>query len=230
MGLDTVELVMDVEKTFGVSLPDKECEKVNTVGDLQNLVWKYIQHRPKAHCASQQIFYRLRNLFADHFETGVREVTMNKDPNDIFPRFNRRQRYQHFSETSGLQLPALQLPKQLSFIVFAFAFVFIIGAFFLAFILNEFYNYPGWLYAMPVAGIFLTIFFESLMRPYKTIIPQKDIRAFTFKTLSLNNAALKNISRSDANELVRMLIAESAGADIEKVTVEKSITRDLGLD
>ena len=31
--LDTVELIMDFEKEFGISIPDDQAEKITTVGD-----------------------------------------------------------------------------------------------------------------------------------------------------------------------------------------------------
>lgn len=31
--LDTVELIMDFEKEFGVTIPDEETQKISTVGD-----------------------------------------------------------------------------------------------------------------------------------------------------------------------------------------------------
>ena len=31
--LDTVELIMDFEKEFGISIPDDQAEKISTVGD-----------------------------------------------------------------------------------------------------------------------------------------------------------------------------------------------------
>ena len=31
--LDTVELIMEFEKSFGISIPDDEAEKIGTVGD-----------------------------------------------------------------------------------------------------------------------------------------------------------------------------------------------------
>ena len=31
--LDTVELIMDFEKEFGISIPDDQAEKIQTVGD-----------------------------------------------------------------------------------------------------------------------------------------------------------------------------------------------------
>lgn len=38
--LDTVELIMDFEKEFGVSIPDEEAEKIKTVGDAIAFVEK----------------------------------------------------------------------------------------------------------------------------------------------------------------------------------------------
>ena len=40
--LDNVETIMMVEKEFNISLPDEECEKVFTVGDLAELVTKHL--------------------------------------------------------------------------------------------------------------------------------------------------------------------------------------------
>jgi acyl carrier protein len=38
MGLDTVEIVLRTEETFNIDLPDDECSRVVTVGDLYRLV------------------------------------------------------------------------------------------------------------------------------------------------------------------------------------------------
>jgi acyl carrier protein len=39
--LDTVELVMEFEKAFGLTIPDEDAEKIGTVGDAV----KYIQSK-----------------------------------------------------------------------------------------------------------------------------------------------------------------------------------------
>ncbi len=36
--LDSIELIMMIEKEFDINLPDDECEKVGTVGDAINLI------------------------------------------------------------------------------------------------------------------------------------------------------------------------------------------------
>ncbi len=36
--LDTVELIMEFEKEFGLSIPDEEAEKIGTVGDAVSYI------------------------------------------------------------------------------------------------------------------------------------------------------------------------------------------------
>jgi acyl carrier protein len=38
LGLDAVEIILRTEEVFAVDLPDSECSKVSTVGDLYRLV------------------------------------------------------------------------------------------------------------------------------------------------------------------------------------------------
>ena len=45
MGLDIVELVMTVEEAFGIDIPDRDAERLRTIGDLY---WYVREHAPSA--------------------------------------------------------------------------------------------------------------------------------------------------------------------------------------
>jgi acyl carrier protein len=42
--LDFVEIVMEIEKEFNISIPDKELDEVNTVGELYGVCVKYFDN------------------------------------------------------------------------------------------------------------------------------------------------------------------------------------------
>jgi len=62
MGLDTVELVMDVEDHFGISIQLEEAEKVVTVGDLVALIQQRIAGAQRHPCATLAAFYAVRRI------------------------------------------------------------------------------------------------------------------------------------------------------------------------
>ena len=45
--LDTVELIMEFEKEFGISIPDDQAEKIATVGDAISYIISYIEEHSK---------------------------------------------------------------------------------------------------------------------------------------------------------------------------------------
>jgi hypothetical protein len=64
--LDSVELLLDLEASFGVKFPNEEAEACLTVGDVFQLVQRHVQ-RPDAigaGCATAMAFYRLRRALA----------------------------------------------------------------------------------------------------------------------------------------------------------------------
>jgi len=68
MGLDTVELIMAVEDTFSIAIPDKDASNFTTVGHL----YDYIRSRRGAasacQCPTASAFWRLRGAMT---KTGI---------------------------------------------------------------------------------------------------------------------------------------------------------------
>lgn len=68
MGLDSVELVMDVEAAFGVDLPDAELASARTVGHLHQLILRHTAI-PNGSPAALQSWERLVEVVVE--STGV---------------------------------------------------------------------------------------------------------------------------------------------------------------
>jgi acyl carrier protein len=47
MGLDTVELIINMEKHFDISIPDQQAGQINTVQDFVDCVYAKISTRPE---------------------------------------------------------------------------------------------------------------------------------------------------------------------------------------
>jgi len=60
MGMDGVEIVMDVEDHFGISIQDSEAERVRTVGDLVELIHARIITAQREYCPNLPAFLSLR--------------------------------------------------------------------------------------------------------------------------------------------------------------------------
>ena len=233
MGLDSVEILMKVEDTFGIKIPDREAEQILTVGDFHNAVWRNLSGKHSDKCKSQNLFYKLRKSFAETYNFSPRQLKLDTSPNDIFPKTNRRQVYLSFSDTTNLKLPDLALTKPWTTLLSTFGFAMIIGGLATSLVLINFYNFSKWTLLIPVAGIILTFIFSDLLNPKRTAINERTIREFTQHTLALNYSTLladEGTNRLEMETVINHIIADMVGLDLEEVTSEKKIADDLGID
>ncbi|MEA3452224.1 MAG: hypothetical protein U9Q83_10035 [Bacteroidota bacterium] len=69
MGLDIVELVLEVEDEFDIYLPDRDMECMATPDDLATYIFDKLKRSDDSKCASQVAFYKLRRLFIENFDS-----------------------------------------------------------------------------------------------------------------------------------------------------------------
>jgi hypothetical protein len=67
MGLDAIELVMECEETFGISIPDSAAAQCCTPKDLTNYIYSRIQKLNDQKCLSQIGFYQIRRILINDF-------------------------------------------------------------------------------------------------------------------------------------------------------------------
>ncbi|MCG2617115.1 hypothetical protein LZZ85_22660 [Terrimonas sp. NA20] len=218
MGLDSVEILMKVEDTFGIKIPDQEAQQILTVRDFHSTVWRHVSGRHNSICRSQRLFYILRRSFAEKFE---------------YPRRNRRQQYLQFSADTDLDLPDLVLERSWQTLLTGVGFASIAGGLLTSLTLIFFFNYSNWMLLLPVAGIVATSLFSELLNQKRTEISNGTMRDFTQQILALNYKKLaksEGINRQEMELVVNYIIADKAGLDLEEVTPGKKIGDDLGID
>ncbi|MDB5255384.1 MAG: phosphopantetheine-binding protein [Chitinophagaceae bacterium] len=105
MGLDSVELLMTFEEKFKISIPDKDAEKVITVGDMAT--WFY--NNLKIHYPENQI---KENIF-DKIKVSIKDLRISEQifseqrMNEIFPKSNLKTIWLDFEKSLDLKLPEL---------------------------------------------------------------------------------------------------------------------------
>ncbi len=84
MGLDFVEILMETEETFGISLPDAEVAELATPGDLYEVIVRQVRARPidvnaddppTTPWSEDRIWAQLQQIIADELGLDVAEVT-----------------------------------------------------------------------------------------------------------------------------------------------------------
>ncbi|AFD07876.1 acyl carrier protein [Solitalea canadensis] len=190
MGLDSVEILVEVENAFDISIPDREAEIVYTVGDLHDLVWKYVENKINESCLSRSLFYRLRSSFVETFKINQEHFHPNVQLNKIIPQLNRRENWKILQQDLELEFPNLVLPEFWSYTLFTFSSLSIFGSAIVGII------YRGLIVEVtlfPIIGIVATIVLSYLLRFKRTEFNPATIRDFVRRVLALN---YRNINKS----------------------------------
>jgi len=110
MGLDFVELILEVEEEFGIDIEDEEAEECSTVGALHRLVLSKLKagkgrNGPPTACA----FWRLRQGLMEVAGVGRRRVRPETRLEELIPRRGRRAAWERLEARTGLRLPGFRL-------------------------------------------------------------------------------------------------------------------------
>jgi len=114
MGLDSVELLLEVEETFDISIPDEEACQILTVGELhQSILDKMRKKDSPIVCGTQKSFYKLRRTLTNCFAADRRKIRAHTHTEEIFPLTNRKKLWKQFRQNIDLRIPDLQRPSWL---------------------------------------------------------------------------------------------------------------------
>ena len=233
MGLDSVEMLVNVEKAFGITISNFEAEKIATVGDIHTIVWRNVQGRQSMRCKSQQLYYKLRYILINKFQVERDDMEPDASLNDLFPKTNRRSLYRKLEKELQLKLPELTLPTLWTNSLIITGIILIPGTLVAALVLVNSFDYTRWLYLLPVLGIVLTLFFSNILDSVRTVFQPETVKTYVQKVLSLNYTTLtqeSGINRKEMEIMINNIIAETVGLEMEVISPEKRLQDDLGID
>lgn len=239
MGLDTVELVMEMEETFGITIPDEEAEKIHTVGQAYRYILAHLGEPPMPGpgCLSAAIFYRLRRQLMGGLRVERSRVRPDSALDDLIPKPGRRTAWRQLEDSLGWRLPNLHRPY----------WVYQLWAFLaLGFLPAEVMAW-GWLGGFAGDAVFFLIIFsaigqlflgvaiERITRPLATVLPVTTIRGLVPMVLATNLGTFRmnnphGWTEAEVWDVLVSLICEQTGVSREIIKEDTSFVNDLWAD
>ncbi|MFK7747872.1 MAG: phosphopantetheine-binding protein [Kordia sp.] len=106
MSLDSVALIVSIEKTFGISIPNAEAEMLATVQQIVDYVYEQIETQPNQKCLSQIVFYRIRKAL-EQFRNDKKDITPNTKMSEILSETNLASEWKRLEIKLQLKIPDL---------------------------------------------------------------------------------------------------------------------------
>ena len=109
MGLDVVELIMDIEEGFNIEISDEEACQAVTVEKMYQCVLDKVTLSSGYRCSSQKAFYSLRKALMENLSIEKKVITPKTNIELLFPESERRKRWSKMSENVPYKFPELKL-------------------------------------------------------------------------------------------------------------------------
>ena len=229
MGLDGVELVLEVEEAFDIKIPDEAAEYSVTVGDLYGVVVALTEKSCQQRCIAGDLFRWIRrNMKRLGITARFRPSTKLED---VVPLEGRKEFWHAISQETGLKLPELVRPRWISCsalfctIFLSFATALSIGI----------YSIVGAIFAFFAALILLNYAITKLTSPYEVEFQasSSSFRGLTENVIWRNSKKIGEIygpiGPAEIWTILQSIVADVLQVDKQKVTKEARFIEDLGL-
>lgn len=227
MGLDAVELMMDVEDHFGITLLHDETASIRTVGDLVALVRKRVEAASTGRCFSLPAFLSLRKLVHEIAGDNRMRIRPRDYVVDILTCAQRKMLWRRLPELIGDIPESLRRPKAIRILLVCCTLFLFAAAFYRASV--EWAVLPLTLFIAIVLVFALGVATTAFQ-----VVPTDNMATFgdiTRKIVS-REACTVNIHLPDdaaiLNEL-KPIIANLLKVDPSNIVMNARLVEDLGM-
>lgn len=228
MGLEGVELIMDVEDTFHIKITDEEATNCISVGQLHDLVLNKVDYvnYPET-CLTQKTFYQLREFFVKELGISKRKVTVKTNMHDLIPMEDRKTIWKQLIKKTQLDLPDLVLPGAIVLLYFILCLIFT------SFTYYKTWHNTFWVFCVLVGWIlFFSTIIRRLSNPVATAFPYncKTIGDLTRTAVGMNFYKLsKSIGKNEIWDIVTTLVSDQLGVEKSELKPETEFVKDLNI-
>ncbi|MFD1772129.1 acyl carrier protein [Sphingobacterium suaedae] len=111
---DINDLLIQIEKSFGIEFGDSELFYISTFGELCDHIVGKITYDSSNDCTSQQAFYKLRDAIVSTGQIDPKSISTNSSLMDLLPKERRRVQIKKWEQRLGFELNILRPPYWLS--------------------------------------------------------------------------------------------------------------------
>lgn len=234
MGLDGVEIIMEIEDVFDIRIADEEAERTITVGDAVRLVIAK-RFAGRAHgCVGSWAFRRVRKALGGAIGVPRQAVKRRTPLAMLIPVLGRPDHWRRLEKTLGLKLPSLSLSGRLQTAIGVTACA--VGALLAWGAAHAGCSSAAWVSVAVIAGIASAIGLELRLSSSADRFDARlaTMEGLTMTVLSGNYAVLSDErERFDEREVfavVREITAIHLGLDPQTILREDEFVKDLAAD
>lgn len=229
MGLDSVEMIIEVENSFGFTIKNEDAERVRTVGELYQLVLRNLTGMPNPRCKTQHLFYRLRNNLPF---TGP-AWSIPRPRKTLHPSLHLREfviddrAYGQLERDMAVPLPRLWLTWP------AIALNWTLSACVLALLIWSFAENSLLLILCASAlGWIAYRLADGVSKRCRRVVPNLTIREFIQSIASQHYDLIhpKTYNKAEVKDCLLTLIVEKLGVDRSELNDDARFVEDLGMD
>ncbi len=228
MGLDAVELVMDVEDHFGITIQDSEAERARTVGDLVALIHCRLSAAQETCCPTLPAFLKLRSAVRDAIGDSTFRIRPRQRITQRLSASQRRELWKRLPALLGSPPRSLRRPQALRRILVASLVATLIIAVSAAAAIDT-RILP---LTLALAGLWILVLRIATV-PFSTIPPREWV---TFGEVAAKivgvTAATKQLHLRSADDILaelRPLIVNVLGVDGDEVVSSARFVEDFGV-
>ena len=115
---DIFDVVIKLEKSFGLKFEKDAFYNVKTFGDLCDIFINNLEGDNSDDCSTQQAFYKVRSAIATTQLIDKQSISLETKLQDIFPRYNRRQKIKKLQDELDITLNILEIKSWLGWTIF----------------------------------------------------------------------------------------------------------------